>query len=94
MPSVGIEYDVELNIKTSISGDRDFNRSTYLNSCSRLDKRVFIYLTQLMLSCIVIAFSISMLVAHPDCETSINYIPLLTFILGCWMPQPQMRSDS
>ncbi len=97
VPLVGKDTaTVELAHKIAVEDDeRDFKHKTYWDSCCiRMDKRAVAYLGQMAFSGAIIAFTISMLVLNQDCSTFSRYSPLLTFIVGCWMPQPQMRSDS
>ena len=51
--------------------------------CLTVDKNAMVYLTQSLLSVMVLAFSASMLVyADGDCDKSSPYIGLISFILG------------
>ena len=53
-------------------------------------KRQFrLFLVKLLLSVIVVVFSLGMLAYNFNCETEATFIPLLSFILGVWMERPK-----
>jgi hypothetical protein len=58
--------------------------------CLRLDKRIVVFMSQLSTSLSVIFFCIYMLCTHRDCDTFARYSPLLTLVIGVWLPQPRM----
>lgn len=72
--------------------EADFKRRTLWRSgCVECDKRAVLFFSQFLLSVAVIAFCIVMMVLSEDCEKFSRYSPVLTFMLGIWFPQPQMR---
>ena len=48
-----------------------------------------IYITQVTLSLIMITFSIAMIAMDNTAESRSVYLPILTSIVGVWLPQPQ-----
>jgi hypothetical protein len=48
-----------------------------------------IYFTQLLISMMVLLFSMGMLAADFNCDTETAFIPLITFTIGFWLPQPK-----
>jgi hypothetical protein len=58
--------------------------------CLRLDKRIVVFMSQLSTSLTIIFFCMFMLCAYRDCETFARYSPLLTLVIGVWLPQPRM----
>lgn len=47
-----------------------------------------IYTAQIAFSSILIAFCIAMLSAYNDANTRAVYLPILTSVVGVWLPQP------
>ena len=70
-----------------------FEHETTWNSCClKVDKRALVYFTQAGFSATIVAFCISLLAINQDCATFSRYSPLLTLVVGIWLPQPQMKS--
>jgi hypothetical protein len=70
-----------------------FEHETTWNSCClKVDKRALVYFTQAGFSAVIVAFCITLLGLNQDCETFSKYSPLLTLVVGIWLPQPQMKS--
>ncbi len=73
--------------------ERKFQHETTWNSCClKVDKRALVYFTQAGFSAVIVAFCITLLGLNQDCETFSKYSPLLTLVVGIWLPQPQMKS--
>ena len=73
--------------------ERKFNHdNTYRSFCLTCDKRALNYFTQAIFSGSIIAFCIAMLSTNTDCATFSRYSPLLTFVIGIWVPNPNMRN--
>ncbi len=66
--------------------------NTYKSFCFTVDKRALNYFTQAIFSGSIIAFCIAMLSANTDCATFSRYSPLLTFVIGIWVPNPNMKN--
>jgi len=47
-----------------------------------------LYFTQLAISLMVLVFSMGTLIVNFSCETKSTLIPLITLVLGYWLPQP------
>ena len=59
--------------------------------CFRLDKRVVVFSSQLLISLMIISFSLFQLTKNDTCEHQQIYIGLLTMILGVYLPQPRVH---
>ena len=66
--------------------------NTYKSCCITIDKRALNYFTQAIFSGSIIAFCITMLSTNTDCATFSRYSPLLTFVIGIWVPNPNMKN--
>ena len=66
----------------------------WLSCCFKMDKRAVSYFSQLIISISICAFTIGMMAVNQDCATFSRYSPLLTLIVGVWMPQPSMKNDN
>ena len=64
--------------------------NTYKSCCLTIDKRALNYFTQAIFSGSNIHFCIAML--STDCATFSRYSPLLTFVIGIWVPNPNMKN--
>ena len=65
--------------------------NTYKSCCLTIDKRALNFFTQAIFSGAIIGFCIVMLSTNTDCATFSRYSPLLTFIIGIWVPNPHMK---
>ena len=74
--------------------EKEFNHETYWTSCClKMDKRAVNYFGQMTFSAAIISFCISMLAMNQDCATFNRYSPLLTLVIGVWLPQPSFKRD-
>ena len=95
------EYSSESEVEESkikdspaFEKEKEFEHKFYWTSCCiRMDKRAISYFSQMLFSAVIIAFCISMLVSNQDCATFSRYSPLLTFVIGYLMPQPNLKRD-
>ena len=72
--------------------ERKFDHSYKWESCClRVDKRALSFFTQFAISASIVAFTVGMMVVHQDCETFSRYSPLLTLVIGVWLPSPNLR---
>ena len=72
--------------------NRAFEHSnTWQSCCLKMDRRAVAYFGQAAVSAAVVAFSVAMMVVNQDCPTFSRYSPLLTLVVGVWLPQPQLR---
>ena len=67
------------------------HKNMWQSCCITLDKRATLFFSQLLISVIIVVFCVSMLVYNQDCATFSRYSPLITFMVGVWLPQPQLR---
>ena len=96
------ENDLMLNmspiIKHQIDGEDDNRKfdhdNKYESCCIRSDKRALSFFTQAIFSGTIIAFCIGMLITNTECATFSRYSPLLTFVIGIWIPNPMMTKQS
>lgn len=70
---------------------REESRDTWTSCCVRLDRRAVVYFSSLSVGVAIVMFCISMLVLHQDCVTFSRWGPLLTFVIGVYMPQPALN---
>ena len=64
--------------------------TTWTSCCITVDKQAALFFSQLAVGCAVIGFCIGMLAAHHDCETFSRWGPLLTFVVGVFLPAPHL----
>ena len=48
-----------------------------------------LFITQVFISIIIIAFSMTMLALNFNCDTETAFVPLITLVIGFWFPQPK-----
>ena len=65
--------------------------NTYKSCCLTIDKRALNFFTQAIFSGAIIGFCITMLSTNTDCPTFSRYSPLLTFIIGVYLPNPHLK---
>ncbi len=74
--------------------ETEFKRRVLWRSCCvELDRRAVLFFSQLAISMILVLFCVIMLVFHQDCATFSKYSPLVTLLVGVWLPQPQLRDS-
>jgi hypothetical protein len=61
--------------------------------CLTVDKRAVVFFSQLTISLFICAFTIGMMSYNQDCATFSRFSPLLTLIVGIWLPQPSFKND-
>ena len=70
------------------------HKYTWKSCCLQVDKRALSFFTQAGFSAAIVGFCIVMLITAQDCETFSRYSPLLTLVIGVWLPSPQLKADS
>lgn len=50
------------------------------------------YSSQILVSLFVLGFSMYMIIS--DSDTSNVFVPIITWIVGCWLPQPKLKRKS
>jgi hypothetical protein len=40
-----------------------------------------------------VAFTVTQLIVNQNCESFSRYSPLLTLVVGVWLPSPQLRDS-
>ena len=74
--------------------ERKFDHSYKWESCClRVDKRALSFFTQLTISASIVAFTVTQLILDQSCESFSRYSPLLTLVVGVWLPSPQLRDS-
>jgi hypothetical protein len=59
--------------------------------CFELDKRFVVFMSQLLISLLIMSFSMYQLTGeHGTCEGSAPYLALISTTVGYWLPQPKM----
>lgn len=66
--------------------------TTWRSCCLTIDRQAALFFSQLIVGVAVIGFCIGMLVANRDCDTFSRWGPLLTFVVGVFLPAPQLLS--
>ena len=70
------------------------HENVWASCCLRLDRRGVVYFAQLAISVGAAAFSIAMMASHPeDCAVFSRFSPILSLVLGVWMPQPSLKGS-
>ena len=67
------------------------NDNTWKSCCMLIDKRAVQYFSQLFICVGVMTFCIIQLVRLDSCHDQATYHSLLTFILGCILPNPKFN---
>ena len=63
---------------------------SWRSCCLTVDKRAALFISQLGVGITIIGFCIGMLVNNTDCATFSRWGPLLTFVIGVFLPAPRM----
>ena len=87
--------DKEMDFKHKIQNNElDFKHHNYwISCCLKMDKRAVAYFSQLVISAGICSFTIGMMVINQDCATFSRYSPLLTLVVGVWLPSPQLKNE-
>ena len=81
-----IELDHKIDME-NIEAENNYN--CCMNGTT--DKRVLVYISQLIFSLIVIGFCIIQLIRKDDYESTSVYLPIIMTILGFWLPSPKLN---
>ena len=65
----------------------------WVSCCLKMDKRAVVFFSQLAISLCICAFTIGMMSFNQDCATFSRFSPLLTLVVGIWLPQPSMKNE-
>ena len=89
------ENSTLVNHKIAVEdNEREFEHKYQWSSCClRVDKRALSFFTQAAFSGSIVAFCIAMLITAQDCATFSRYSPLLTLVVGVWLPSPQLKDS-
>lgn len=87
--------DTEIKFKQHIQEDEKiFEHSNYwVSCCLKMDKRAVAYFSQLLISVGICGFTVAMMAVNQDCATFSRYSPLLTLVVGVWLPSPRLKND-
>lgn len=67
-------------------------RFQWKSCCFKIDKRVFVFSSQLIISIIILIFSMVQLMGeHGNCEGSAPYLTLISTLIGYWLPSPTIK---
>lgn len=61
--------------------------------CLRIDKRAALFFSQLIISGVIILFSIYQLATITECQRQTPFMGLLTLVIGVWLPSPNMKRE-
>ena len=75
------DLDPQLNEESKIS---------WRSCCLIIDKRAALFFSQVCVGITIIGFCIGMLVNNEDCYTFSRWGPLLTFVVGVFLPAPRL----
>jgi len=79
-------------VRSKSATETEFKRRVMWRSCCvELDKRAVLFFSQLFISLTIVTFCITLLIVNQDCATFSRYSPLVTLLVGVWLPQPQLR---
>ena len=82
-----------LQHKIDVEDERKFNHdNTWTSCCLRVDKRALNYVTQASFSAAIVIFCIVMLLSNQNCDAFSRYSPLLTLVVGVWLPNPNLKN--
>jgi hypothetical protein len=73
--------------------DRDDkeNDNIWRSCCLVVDKRMIVFISQLVIAFAVISFSFVQLARSEDCESNQLYVGLVTMIIGIFLPSPRVK---
>ena len=71
----------------------DESKYHWNSCCLKVDKRALTFFTQATFSALTVGFCICMLITAQDCATFSRYSPLLTRVIGVWLPSPQLKES-
>lgn len=67
-------------------------RFQWKSCCFKIDKRVLVFSSQLIISIIILIFSMVQLIGeHGNCEGSAPYLTLISTLIGYWLPSPTIK---
>lgn len=69
------------------------NSRVWRSLCFQLDQGCVVYITKFSLIASVVSFCFFQLINLPDCESQNAYLSVLTLILGCFLPTPNIRRN-
>jgi hypothetical protein len=69
----------------------DNSDNLWKSCCILVDKRMTVFISQLVIALAVISFSFVQLIRSDDCESNQLYVGLLTMVLGIFLPSPRAR---
>ena len=82
-----------LRVRPQVEDDeRKFNHDNMYHSCClSVDRRGLTFFTQLFFSASVLIFCIAQLSLNPDCPTYAKYSSIMMFLVGIYIPNPNME---
>jgi hypothetical protein len=69
----------------------DDSDNLWKSCCILVDKRMTVFISQLVIALAVISFSFVQLIRSDECESNQLYVGLLTMIIGIFLPSPRAR---
>lgn len=81
-----IEHAVD--IKTKL----DHEKNTWTSCCITTDKRFVVFISQFIISVMVLGFSMYMLIVKDSCDNQV-YVGLISMTIGLYIPQPKVKDN-
>jgi hypothetical protein len=79
-------------LETKVDINNNKIENTWTSCCFNLDKRAVGFFTQVIFSASIVTFCIIILITNQDCATFSRYSPLLTLVVGVWLPSPRINN--
>ena len=76
-------------LEHKIDVENKANENEWKSCCMVMDKRAITFFTQILITASIIAFCMVQLVRLDDCNSEQTYLGLLTFLIGCLLPNPK-----
>jgi len=80
-----------LEHKIDLENKADENQ--WKSCCVVMDKRAITFFSQIFTTVSIMTFCMVQLVRLDDCNSEQTYLGLLTFLIGCMLPNPQFNKQ-
>ena len=65
-------------------------KNVWKSCCFEVDRRFVKFIIQVLITFLILVFSLIKIIADPSCEASNTYTSIISGILGFWLPQPTL----
>jgi hypothetical protein len=95
MEEIKKENSTLIQHKIAVEDDeRKFtHENTYKSCCLIIDKRAATFFIGSSFCALVLLFCLVQLSLNPDCSTYAKYSSIMMFLVGVYIPQPQLRGN-